>query len=349
MLGLFFSKCILMNPANPSIELHPLTLDMDFFENFFRIFSDYAEKQSYLTRKPEALYQPVKYILSLGGKRIRPLLVLTVNDIYGGKIENALPVAYSFELFHNFTLVHDDIMDHASLRRGKKTVHEEFGENSAILSGDVMMIWCYEYLSKVSPELFKPLFSLFNQTAIEVCEGQQLDMSFEKSMDVSENDYLEMIRFKTSALIAACLKAGAITGGASAAEAQKFYDFGINIGLAFQLQDDVLDAFGEGDKVGKEQGGDIKNNKKTLLLIKALELGNEQQRAELKFLLSDNVPDKIERMTHIYESSGAKAYCNEKAIGFQTRAYELIDSIQLSTEQKQPLLAITDFLLNRQF
>src|SRR5690606_3137333 len=213
--------------------------------------------------QPDNLYEPCGYLLKLGGKRVRPILCLMANELFSPIQEQTWSAATAIELFHNFTLIHDDIMDKAPLRRGKETVHHKFGMTAGILSGDVLCIYAYDALSKVHSEKFNAIFSLFNQTAIEVCEGQQLDMDFEKSDLVSEEDYLHMIKLKTSVLLAASLKIGAIIGGASQNDAQKLYEFGINLGLSFQLMDDYLDAFGDAKKLGKQIGGDILSDKKT--------------------------------------------------------------------------------------
>jgi geranylgeranyl diphosphate synthase, type II len=320
----------------------------DSFASYHQLFNSYLENQHF-NRTPAELYEPVNYILSMGGKRIRPMLVMLGCEVMNGKVEDALPVAFAFELFHNFTLVHDDIMDNAPVRRGKKTVHQQFNVNTAILSGDVMMIWCYEYLSKSRADTFGKLFKVFNDTAIKVCEGQQMDMDFEHRLNVSEAEYLKMIEYKTSVLIAGCLKAGALSGNASDVVADEIYRFGLNIGLTFQLQDDILDAFGDSDKVGKETGGDIKNNKKTLLLIKALELANEEQRKKILMLLNASSENKVNEMLELFSKTGVREYVELKASQFQKNAFEMLEKLELETGKKRLLAEFADNLLNRKY
>jgi len=221
-------------------------------------------------RDPEELYEPLSYMLELGGKRMRPVLVLLGCEMFSREAERALPQAIAIELFHNFTLIHDDIMDKAPLRRGLPTVHEKYNSNIAILSGDVMLVYAYKNLIQCKKNLIEPVVTLFNQTAVEVCEGQQLDMNFENRNDVSVKEYLKMIKLKTAVLIGCSLQTGAIIGGASAKEAERMYHAGYHLGIAFQLQDDILDSFGDEKKFGKQTGGDIIQNKKTILLIETL-------------------------------------------------------------------------------
>ena len=230
-----------------------------------------------ILRSPIELYEPIQYILSLGGKRIRPVLMLMAYNLYKENIPEVLAPAAAIEIFHNYTLLHDDLMDKADMRRGKKTVHKLWDDNTAILSGDAMFVLAYQYMAK-SPRHLKEMWDLFNTTSLEICEGQQLDINFEKRTDVAENEYIEMIRLKTAVLLAASLKMGAIQGDTSPEDAGLLYEFGINIGLAFQLKDDYLDAFGNPDVFGKNIGGDILSNKKTYLLIKAFELAGEKQK-----------------------------------------------------------------------
>jgi len=233
-------------------------------------------KEIELKTEPRELYEPVKYILEIGGKRIRPSLVLAAYNLFKNDVETAINPALALEVFHNFTLLHDDIMDKADLRRNQQTVHKKWNENVAILSGDTMSIKAYELLSKIPAEFLSEVLQAFNKTALQVCEGQQLDMNFESRLDVSVEEYLEMIRLKTSVLIAVSLKIGAIMAGALRNDVHKLYDFGLNLGLAFQLQDDYLDAYGDVQAFGKKIGGDIVANKKTFLLIKALETSDKE-------------------------------------------------------------------------
>lgn len=311
-------------------------------------FEQYLTEQKF-NNSPKELYEPVHYILSLGGKRIRPALVLLATKAFGGKIIDAFPAAFVMELFHNFTLVHDDIMDNATLRRGKPTVHVKYGDNTAILSGDVMMIWCYKYLMTLPEDKFKAVFELFNETAIQVCEGQQMDMVFETKDTVTEEEYLKMIEYKTSVLLACCLKTGAILANASAADAEKMYQFGLNIGLTFQVQDDILDAFGATDKVGKEQGGDIKNNKKTLLLIHSLQVAKEENAVMLQSLLKSAEDDKVTKTLKLFQQLGVKQYAEKVAANYHQKAFAALDEITaLHENDKQDLKLFAEYLLNRE-
>lgn len=321
---------------------------MKTMQHFQELFENYLNEQKF-NASPKELYEPVQYILSLGGKRIRPALVLLANKAFQGNIIDAMPVAFVMELFHNFTLVHDDIMDKASLRRGQPTVHKKYGDNAAILSGDVMMIWCYKHLMNLPQEKFKEVFELFNDTAIKVCEGQQMDMAFENRTDVSEDEYIKMIQYKTSVLLACSLKSGAIIANASAADANKIFQFGLNIGLAFQLQDDILDAYGETNKVGKEQGGDIKNNKKTLLLIKALLEAKGEDAATLQMLLSTNGDEKVPATIQLFNKLGVKDYTESMATIYNKKAFNALNDIEsINAEGKQDLIRFAEMLLNRE-
>ena len=245
---------------------------------------------------PENLYLPVEYILNLKGKKLRPVLVLLAYNLFSDDLEKALPAAIAIEIFHNFTLLHDDIMDKADVRRGQPTVHHKFGENAAILSGDVMSFVSFQYLLKTETKQLKSLLSLYANTAVEVCEGQQYDMDFENRNNVSENEYLEMIRLKTAVLLACSLKAGALIAEEEKISASVLYDFGINLGMAFQLQDDLLDSFGDESTFGKKIGGDILANKKTFLLIKAFELANPQQKEKLAFWMNQKLFNPEEKI-----------------------------------------------------
>lgn len=311
-------------------------------------FEQYLTEQKF-NNSPKELYEPVHYILSLGGKRIRPALVLLATKAFGGKTADAFPAAFVMELFHNFTLVHDDIMDKATLRRGKPTVHIKYGDNTAILSGDVMMIWCYKYLMTLPEDKFKAVFELFNETAIQVCEGQQMDMVFETKDTVTEEEYLKMIEYKTSVLLACCLKTGAILANASTSDANKIYEFGLNIGLTFQVQDDILDAFGAADKVGKEQGGDIKNNKKTLLLIHSLQVAKEENAVMLQSLLKSAEDDKVTKTLALFQQLGVKQYAEKVAANYHQKAFAALDEITaLHENDKQDLKLFAEYLLNRE-
>src|SRR6476620_7776795 len=263
------------------------------FEELSNLFSQKFNTEHFPS-EPASLYEPNRYFLKLGGKRVRPVLCLMGNELFGDISQDAMHAATAIELFHNFTLIHDDIMDKAPLRRGNETVHEKFGESTALLAGDVMLVAAYEYLNRISANYSSLIISLFNKTAREVCEGQQLDMDFEKRNDVGYEEYLNMINLKTSVLLAASLKMGTILGGALERNQNLIYEFGRKLGLAFQVQDDYLDAFGDPEKFGKQVGGDIKANKKTFLLIHALEAASGDQKKALLELLHSDGATKVE-------------------------------------------------------
>lgn len=285
-----------------------------------------------IDRNPAALYLPVEYTMEMGGKRLRPVLLLMAFNLFSDDITKALPAAVAVEVFHNFTLLHDDIMDKADMRRNRPTVHKKFSDNSAILSGDVMAFLSYDYLFDCQSERITDVARLFSKTAIEVCEGQQYDMDFENRLDVSEVEYLEMIRLKTAVLLGCSLKAGALLANADDHLASRLYEFGINLGLAFQLQDDLLDTFGDQDTFGKKIGGDILANKKTCLLIKALELASEKQSAELKQWIENKHFDpqaKIDAVKGIYNQLGIKQYAEEKISSFFQVSAAILHGIDL--------------------
>lgn len=265
-------------------------------KEFFKIINSALNKIS-LEKQPENLYNPIKYSIEVGGKRIRPILCLMATELFGGNYKEALNSAIGLEIFHNFTLLHDDIMDKADMRRGKPSVHCQWNENIALLSGDAMSIIAYQYMTESNN--LKEILHVFSDTALKICEGQQYDMDFEKTDNVSENDYLKMIELKTSVLIAASLKIGAITANASLHNQKYIYEFGKNLGIAFQLQDDYLDTYGDVQQFGKTIGGDIVANKKTFLLIKALELATKEQLSTLKYWLNIETFDKSEKILAI--------------------------------------------------
>jgi geranylgeranyl diphosphate synthase type II len=299
---------------------------------------------------PATLYKPVFYALEEGGKRIRPVLLLLGYNLFADDLEKALPAAIAIEVFHNFTLLHDDIMDKADVRRNRSTVHKVFGENNAILSGDVMSFLSYRYLFEIQSQKTTDVAELFTQTAIEVCEGQQYDMDFELRIDVCEEEYLEMIRMKTAVLLGCSLKAGAILAGASESASNQLYEYGVNLGMAFQLQDDFLDTFGDQETFGKKIGGDILANKKTFLLINALKLSNEKQRAELKNWLetSDyNAEVKIAEVTRIYHETGVKQIIGKKIEEYFSKMDELLQQIPVDSERKRELSLIAEKMLKR--
>lgn len=279
--------------------------------------------------QPNELYDPISYMLSLGGKRLRPVLTLMGCDVFGGDVQQALKAALAVEVFHNFTLVHDDIMDNADIRRGKATVHKKWNQTIAILSGDLMMIKATDLLCESPVQDIRPLLNVFNRTAAEVCEGQQWDMNFETMATVSEAEYLHMITLKTAVLLGASLKLGALSAGASEPEAGHLYEFGKNIGIAFQIHDDMLDSFGDGEKVGKKIGGDIVANKKTLLLIEALNTASAEQLKELQYWLSNNedTDEKISAVLRIYEACGVREKAEHLKEHYLQQAFDHLNAI----------------------
>lgn len=304
-----------------------------------------------LNKQPIGLYAPVIYTLSLGGKRIRPAMVLMAADMFGGDIYQAVSPALGIEVFHNFTLLHDDIMDKAPIRRGRPTVHVQWNDNSAILSGDLMQILAYQLIAKAPVAHLPEILKLFSQTAAEVCEGQQYDMDFESRSQVEADEYIEMIRLKTAVLLACSLKTGAIIGGASAKDAQLIYDFGIHIGLAFQLKDDLLDVYGDEKTFGKKIGGDILCNKKTYLLIHALKLTvGEDAEALQKWLLTTEIDDpmqKIESVTGIYNRTGVRTICEDKMLSYYEKAIADLKQIDVPEENKRELIQLAATLMDR--
>lgn len=310
---------------------------------------------SYLTtmpymREPEGLYTPIEYVLSLGGKRIRPVLMLLSYQLYKENVDSILSQAAGIETYHNYTLLHDDLMDRADMRRNKPTVHKVWDENTAILSGDAMLVLAYQLMADCPAEYLKRVMDIFTRTALEICEGQQWDVEFETRNDVTVPEYIEMIRLKTSVLLAAALKIGAVMGGASEEEAQKLYDFGIKMGLAFQLQDDFLDVYGDTEVFGKNIGGDILYNKKTFMLINALSLANEEQKAELDQWISctDYCPEeKIKAVTELYNQIGIGKICEEEINAYYAQGLSLLDSVCLPAEKKEELKTFVCHLMNR--
>ncbi|MBB6109282.1 geranylgeranyl diphosphate synthase, type II [Mucilaginibacter lappiensis] len=303
-------------------------------------------------QQPSDLYEPISYILSLGGKRLRPALLLMACDLFGGDVESAVQPALAIEVFHNFTLMHDDIMDNAPLRRGQVTVHEKWNANVAILSGDAMMVESNKLMMQVPDTILRHVMDVFNETATGVCEGQQIDMSFEQRSDVIIDEYLNMIRLKTAVLLGGTLKIGAIIGGAAPTDAQLLYDFGVNLGIAFQLQDDILDVYGDPEKFGKQVGGDIISNKKTYLLIKALELAKDHQAYELnKWLTMQlfDVAEKVTAVTGIYNELQIRKYAEEAMHNFADKAFKALDNINLPEERRQYLRQFADSLLVREY
>jgi geranylgeranyl diphosphate synthase, type II len=305
-----------------------------------------------LKKPPVELYEPIRYTLQLGGKRMRPALCLMACDMFGGDIHGALDVATGIEIFHNFTLLHDDIMDKAPLRRGKKTVHSKWNANVAILSGDTMMALAYEYVMKAPPDVRSEVFANFNKTAIEVCEGQQYDMNFETGDAVTLDDYMDMIRLKTAVLLAASLKIGALVAGASQKNADLIYLFGEAAGIAFQLKDDLLDAFGDDEKFGKIKGGDIIANKKTFLYLKALDLADSNTQKQLKdiFQAEFSEPgDKVSLVLAIYEKLNMRSITENEMAGYYSRALAALESLDVDETKKAGLKSMAADIIERKF
>lgn len=300
--------------------------------------------------KPANLYQPIQYTLGMGGKRLRPVMILMACDLFGESIETAMNAAMAIELFHNFTLLHDDIMDKATMRRNRPTVHKKFGENIAILSGDAMSNLAYQYLLKTESPALHKIVTLFAKTATEVCEGQQLDMDYENNRIVSISDYLEMIRLKTAVLMACSLKTGALIGNASHQDASYLYNFGIRLGLAFQLQDDLLDVYADQDQFGKKTGGDILANKKTFLLLKSLDLASPGQRNELLYWINAkdfNPDEKIALVKRIYTELHIDQITSEAINSYYRDAMAELDLVAVETGKKEQLLILAQKLMKR--
>ncbi len=320
---------------------------MRSFEELAQAFTQRFETDHF-PAKPESLYDPNRYFLQLGGKRIRPVLCLLGHELFDELTEETWQLATAVELFHNFTLIHDDIMDEAPLRRGMDTVHTKFGTNTALLAGDVMLIKAYEYLNRLSPAHLSPVLHLFNQTAREVCEGQQMDMDFERRSDVSFQEYLRMIELKTSVLLAAALRMGALLGGATLRNQERLYEFGLKLGLAFQVQDDYLDAFGDPAKFGKQVGGDILANKKTFLLIHALETADTAQCDELETCMRENPADKVARVLDLFRRTGVDAWALQMKERFLNEAMQALDDIAVLSARKEPLTGLARYLIQRE-
>ena len=312
-------------------------------------FLSYLESKEWV-REPKNLYEPIDYILQLGGKRMRPILTLMAAYIFSGEFKKALPAALAVEVFHNFTLVHDDIMDDAPLRRGKETVHEKWDTSTGILSGDAMLILAYQYFENYDPEVFQKLAKLFSKTALEVCDGQQLDVDFETRKNVRIDEYMNMIRLKTSVLVAAALKMGAIVANTNDENADLIYDFGLNLGLAFQLQDDYLDTFGDPETFGKQVGGDIIENKKTFLYLKALEVADKETAKKLKYFYKRKRKDntiKVTEVTRIFQIFDIPLLISEEIKSYTQKAFDTLDKMSISQENKDKLKNFGTWLMNR--
>ena len=301
-------------------------------------------------RQPASLYDPIRYVLSMGGKRVRPTLMLLAYNLYKDDPQKILMPAVALETYHNFTLLHDDLMDHADMRRGKQTVHKKWGNNTAILSGDAMLVQAYERMVQVPADKIRPVMELFNNTSLEICEGQQFDMEFETRNDVREEEYIEMIRLKTSVLLACALKMGAILADASPADADNLYQFGEKIGLAFQLQDDYLDVYGDPKVFGKAIGGDIVSNKKTYMLINAWHMSSPSQRGELERWITATKFDpkeKIAAVTKLYNEIGVNKIAEEKIADYFEESRKYLAAVSVAPERKKELTAFTDAMMKR--
>lgn len=324
-----------------------MTQDISVFENKIQK----ALEEISLNKEPASLFEPIHYVLSLGGKRLRPILTLMAAGLFDGDVDKAVPPAVGIELFHNCSLLHDDLMDKASLRRGKPTVHLVWDENTAILSGDAMLTFAYDYVTKVPNEILPDTFRLFSSTIMEIWKGQQYDLDFENRSDVSEAEYIEMIKLKTAVLIGCSLKMGAIVAGASPKDSDLLYEYGINIGLAFQLKDDLLDVYGNPETFGKNIGGDITSNKKTFLLIKALKNSNAQQRQELEKWLSAthfDASEKIEAVKKIYDELNLKSISENLIEKYYLASLDCLTAIDVPEEKKKELKTLSENLMYRE-
>jgi len=324
---------------------------MQTLSQFQEAFHTYLHSTTF-SKNPEGLYDPMDYILRLGGKRLRPIVVLMAYDFFKQDWKDALPLALAIEVFHNFTLVHDDIMDDAPLRRGKPTVHEKWDLNTGILSGDVMLIKSYELLMQSpNPAALSEILTIFNQTAVEVCEGQQYDIDFETRDNVTIPEYIRMIELKTSVLFGGAMKIGALAADASDADAHHLYEFGKNIGIAFQLQDDILDTFGDPEKFGKKVGGDIIQNKKTFLVLKSLEQGSAAQQARMHTLLNTPTTDevaKVNEVRELYNSLDIRGLANEEMQKYKTLAINHLMQVNAPEKKKLAFKELADYLIGRE-
>ena len=323
---------------------------LTYYKQFFEI----TLENSYSTSPTSALYQPINYLLNLGGKRLRPILTLMAADIFGNNHQKAIDAALAVEIFHNFTLMHDDIMDSAPIRRGSATVHNKWNTNTAILSGDAMMILAYQALESYKDPLFRKLNSLFSKTAIEVCKGQQYDLDFETQLEVTQGDYLEMIRLKTAVLVGCSLKMGALIGGANQADSKNLYDFGVLLGIAFQIQDDYLDAYANPESFGKQLSGDIIENKKTILYHQAIENGSSKEKTTLRNWFSveakeKDVSKKINAVKSLFDNTGASDASKALVIKYTQNAFEKLDKLDISDKNKIIFKTFGTNLMERKF
>ena len=318
-------------------------------EKYQDVFVKYLQEYSTI-KEPKNLYNPIQYILSLGGKRLRPVLTLMTAEVFNADYKKALNAALSIEVFHNFSLVHDDIMDDAPLRRGKETVHEKWDINTGILSGDAMLIMAYQLFENYDANIFQALAKLFGKTALEVCEGQQYDVDFETRNNVTILEYLKIIEYKTAFLVGAAMQMGAIVAGASEKDQNNIFEFGKNLGVAFQLQDDYLDAFGDPKTFGKQVGGDIIENKKTYLYLKALEFSSEGDQLKLKQLFSINPndsKDKIQTVKQIFMASGSSDATKKAIQDYTVKAFSVLELLNISEDKKKLLKTFGNSLMNR--
>jgi geranylgeranyl diphosphate synthase, type II len=316
------------------------------FQQLSKEFNSFFNKKHFPDR-PETLYGAASYMIEEGGKRIRPVLCLMGNELFGSIHPDTWQIASALELFHNFTLIHDDIMDKAPLRRGKPTVHARYNESTALLAGDVMLLRSYEYLNDADPRYVRELIRLLNKTGREVCEGQQLDMDFENAVFITKEQYLYMIELKTAVFLAASLQMGAIIGGANEEDQKNIYAFGKNLGLAFQVQDDWLDSFGNPSTFGKQRGGDILANKKTFLLVHALENAGREEIQNIQLLMHTDMPDKIVRMIEIFRSTGADQAAEEAKKKYMEKAEANLEMIGVPVDQKIALRELAQYLMER--
>jgi geranylgeranyl diphosphate synthase type II len=315
-----------------------ITLSIAFEEQFTK---------RHFPASPANLYDASQYILGIGGKRVRPVAVLMGNELFSNIDPDAYNVANAIELFHNFSLIHDDIMDKAPLRRGLPTVHVQYGDSTALLAGDVMLVAAYEYLNKIKTDHLHKIIHLFNKTAKEVCEGQQMDMDFEKRPSVSMDEYLDMITLKTSVLLASALQMGAVLGGAGLGNQQHVYEFGKNLGIAFQVQDDYLDCFGDPEKFGKQPGGDILSNKKTFLMIHTMDVANDIQKQELTSLLATNPVDKVARVLQLFRDCKADVWAASLKEKYYNEALKHLEDTAVLSSRKTELAGLAEYLLQR--
>jgi geranylgeranyl diphosphate synthase, type II len=320
---------------------------MERFQQLSKEFNSYFNKQHF-PEQPETLYGAASYMIGEGGKRIRPVLCLLGNELFGAIQPDTWKTAAALEIFHNFTLIHDDIMDKAPLRRGRPTVHAKYNESTALLSGDVMFLQSYEYLNETGSKHVQALFRMLNKTGREVCEGQQLDMDFEKKEFITLDQYLHMIELKTAVFLAACLWMGAIIADASEENLKNIYAFGKNLGLAFQVQDDWLDSFGNPSTFGKQKGGDILSNKKTFLLVHALENAGSTEKKQIQKMLQSDSSEKVERMIGIFRATGADQAAEEAKMKYMEKAGAHLEMITVPFENKAALKEIATYLLQRE-